>query len=95
MPAAASAAFLMGFMRRDFGATGLFVMQSQGLLSPIQVVTAMVTITLFIPCIASVMVIARERGWKVAAGMVTLIMPLAVLVGGLTNRLLLLLGWGG
>lgn len=95
LPPAASAAFLMGFMRRDFGATGLFIMQNQGLLSPIQVVTAMITITLFIPCIASIMVIAKERGWKVAAGMVTLIMPLALMVGGLANRLLLLIGWNG
>lgn len=95
LPPAASAAFLMGFMRRDFGATGLFVMQSQGLLSPVQAVTAIVTITLFIPCIASIMVITKEHGWKIAAGMITLIMPLAVLVGGLVNRLLLLTGWSG
>ena len=61
LPAAASAAFLMGFLRRDFGATGLFMMQAQGLLNPLQVVVAMVTITLFIPCIASVLVIAKEQ----------------------------------
>jgi ferrous iron transport protein B len=61
LPAQASAAFLMGFLRRDFGATGLFAMQSQGLLTPLQVVVAMVTITLFIPCIASVMMIAKNE----------------------------------
>ena len=94
LPPEASAAFLMGFLRRDFGATGLFVMQAQGLLSPLQVVVAMVTITLFIPCIASVLVIAKERGWRTAAGMVALIFPLAFLVGGVLNRLLLIGGWG-
>jgi ferrous iron transport protein B len=94
LPPEASAAFLVGFLRRDFGATGLFVMQSQGLLSPMQVVVAMVTITLFIPCIASVMMIAKERNWRTALGMVITILPLAFLIGGLLYRLLVLIGWG-
>lgn len=94
LPPQASAAFVMGFLRRDFGATGLFVMEAQGLLTPVQIVTAMVTITLFIPCIASVMMISKERGWRTAAGMLVIIFPLAILVGGLLNRLLLALGWG-
>ncbi|MFM8322442.1 MAG: ferrous iron transport protein B [Chloroflexota bacterium] len=93
LPKEASAAFLMGFLRRDFGATGLFVMQSQGLLNSQQVVVSMVTITLLIPCIASVMVIAKERGTKTALGMLVLITPLAIVVGGLLHRLLHLFGW--
>ena len=94
LPPQASAAFLMGFLRRDFGATGLFVMQSQGLLSPVQVVVAMVTITLFIPCIASVLMIAKERGWRTALGMMVLILPLSFLVGGLLDHVLVFMGWG-
>jgi ferrous iron transport protein B len=94
LPPQAGAAFIMGFLRRDFGATGLFVMQSQGLMSPAQVVVAMVTVTLLIPCIASVMVIGKERGWRTASGMVVLIIPLAFLVGGLLYRVFLLTGWG-
>ena len=95
LPAEASAAFLMGFLRRDFGATGLFQMQIHGLLTPIQVVVAMVTITLFIPCLASMMVIAKERGWKSALGIVAFVMPLAFLIGGLLFRALSWFGWGG
>jgi ferrous iron transport protein B len=94
LPPQASAAFLMGFLRRDFGATGLFVMQSQGLLTPVQVVVAMVTITLFVPCVASVMMIAKERGWRTALGMLLVIFPLAFVTGGLLDRLLQLVGWG-
>jgi ferrous iron transport protein B len=94
LPAEASTAFLMGFLRRDFGATGLFVMEAQGLLTPSQVVVAMVTITLFIPCIASVMMIAKERGWRVAGGMLVFIIPLAFLVGGLLNRAMQAFRWG-
>ncbi|HEU5100333.1 MAG TPA: ferrous iron transport protein B, partial [Roseiflexaceae bacterium] len=66
LPPEASAAFLLGFLRRDFAATGLFIMQAHGALSPAQVVVAMVTLTLFIPCIASVMMIAKERGARTA-----------------------------
>jgi ferrous iron transport protein B len=94
LPPEASGAFLMGFLRRDFGATGLFVMEAQGLLSPIQVVVAMVTVTLFIPCIASVMMIAKERNWRTALAVMLLIFPLAILIGGLLHRLLSFVGWG-
>lgn len=94
LPPEASAAFLMGFLRRDFGATGLFVMQSQGGLTPAQVVVAMVTITLFVPCVASVMVIAKERGWRTAVSVILIVFPLAFLVGGLLYRALAFLNWG-
>ncbi len=93
LPAQASNAFLMGFLRRDFGATGLFLMESRGLLSPVQVVVAMVTVTLFIPCVASILVIAREQGRKTALGMVLLVFPLAFVVAGLLARLLAWTGW--
>jgi ferrous iron transport protein B len=94
LPPEASAAFLMGFLRRDFGATGLFVLGSEGMLSPAQVVVAMVTITLFIPCMASVLMIGRERGWRTALGMLAMIFPLAFLVGGVLARILQFTGWG-
>lgn len=86
LPKEASVAFVMGFLRRDFGATGLFALSSQ--LSPIQAVVGMVTITLFVPCIASVMMIVKEQGLKIAAAMLALIIPFAFLVGGLLNHLL-------
>ena len=94
LPAESSAAFIMGFIRRDFGATGFFVMESEGLLTAAQVVVAMVVITLFVPCLASVMMIGKERGWKTALGMLILIIPLAFLIGGILYRVLLIIGWG-
>lgn len=93
LPPEAGLAFLMGFLRRDFGATGLFVLESQGLLSDLQVVVAMVTITIFIPCIAAVMMIARERGPRTALAMVALVFPLAFLIGGLVRITLTAAGW--
>ena len=58
-------AFVMGFVRRDFGAAGFFTMN----LTDPQLLVAMVTITLFVPCIASMMVVLKERGWAYMLGL--------------------------
>lgn len=60
-------ALIMGIVRRDFGAAGLNDLASQGLLSAPQVVVSLVAITLFVPCIAAIMVIFKERSWKESA----------------------------
>lgn len=60
LPKESAVAFIMGMIRRDFGAAGLFHME----LSVYQVVVALVTITLFVPCIASFLVMIKERGLK-------------------------------
>jgi len=95
LPKEASAAFLVGFLRRDFAATRLFDMSRDGGLDVIQLVVAMVTITLFIPCIANVFVIAKERGWKTAAAMAAFIFPFAFAVGGLVRVFMIAAGFGG
>lgn len=94
LPAEASSAFLLGFLRRDFAATGLFAMQETIGLTNLQVLVAIVTITLFVPCIASTFMIIKERGVKTIAAMLAFIFPFAFLVGGLLYRVLTFLGWG-
>jgi ferrous iron transport protein B len=84
LPAEASTAFVMGFVRRDFGAAGFFTMN----LTAAQLLVSMVTITLFVPCIASVMVIVKERGWGYMAGLMVGSVGLAFLVGGLLARMI-------
>ncbi len=88
LPREASAAFLIGFLRRDFAATHLFDMSRAGHLDTTQLVVSMVTITLFIPCIANVFIIAKERGWKTAAAMAAFIFPLAFAMGGFVRVLM-------
>jgi len=94
LPAEASSAFLIGFLRRDFAATRLFDMSRAGSLDVVQLVVAMVTITLFIPCIAHVFIIAKERGWRTAAAMAAFIFPIAFAVGGAVRLLMIALGIG-
>ena len=76
-----SEALLIGFLRRDFGAAGLLDLARGGQLSTADIAVSMVTITLFIPCIANVFMIVKERGWKVGMAMCAFIFPYAVLVG--------------
>jgi Fe2+ transport system protein B len=80
-----SEALLVGFLRRDFGAAGLLDLARAGRLSPADVAVSMVTITLFIPCIANVFMIAKERGWKVAGMMSGFIFPYAVAIGAIVR----------
>lgn len=88
LPVQATPAFLIGFLRRDYGAAGLFAIAGAGLMDTTQMVVSMVTITLFVPCIANLFIIIKERGWKVAFGMVAFIFPTAFIVGGLLNFVL-------
>jgi ferrous iron transport protein B len=88
LPSKAAEAFVIGFLRRDYGAAGLFVMQKQGMLDPIQVVVSLVVITLFVPCIANFFMMVKEQGMKVALYMVAFIFPFAFGVGGVLNWVL-------
>ena len=73
---------------RDYGASGLFTMAEKGLLTPVQSVVSLVTITLFIPCLANFFMIVKERGLKMALGMTAIVFPLAFLGGGALNWIL-------
>ncbi len=78
MPKETATVFIMGFVRRDFGAAGLSAMP----LNEIQTVVGLITITLFVPCIASTMIIFKERGRREALVMWPAILFLAFLIGG-------------
>jgi ferrous iron transport protein B len=75
----------MGMVRRDFGAAGLYQLQ----LTSSQIVVALVTITLFTPCIASVMVMLKERGFKEAVLVWSGTWIVAFFVAGLLSQLLI------
>lgn len=89
LPKETSAAFLIGFLRRDFGAVYLLDASTgpNPLLSPHQIFVSMVTITLFMPCIANFLMIAREHSLKTAWAMAGFIFPFAFLVGGIVHHL--------
>ena len=91
LPTEATAAFIMGFLRRDYGAAGLFLLAREGQLDTVQTLVSLVVITLFMPCIANFFMIIKEQGWRVALGMAAFILPFALLLGGIMNWTLRLL----
>lgn len=60
LPPETATAFIMGIIRRDFGAAGLtsIAMTQQ------QLLVSLIVMTLFVPCIAAIMVIFKERGTR-------------------------------
>jgi ferrous iron transport protein B len=92
LPAEASAAFVVGFLRRDYGAAGLFAMQRSGHLTPNQVVVALTVMTLFIPCIANLLVMLKERGPKMGWSIVAFIVVYSFGVGAALNAAFHLFG---
>jgi ferrous iron transport protein B len=88
LPPEATKAFLVGFLRRDYGAAGLYLLAKEGRLDPLQIVVSMVTITLFVPCIANFFMMIKERGLVVALMMVLAIIPIAFGIGGALNYVL-------
>lgn len=92
LPPKATNAFLMGFLRRDYGAAGLLEMAKSGLLTNNQVLVSIVAITLFLPCVAQLFVIFKEKGWKATLGVSLFVFFFAFTVGGLLNLILTKLG---
>jgi ferrous iron transport protein B len=85
LPEEAAIVFLFGFFRRDYGAAGLFDLADKGLLSVSQIIVAMVTLTLFVPCVAQFLVMVKERGMKVAILIFVTSVIIAFGVGYLTS----------
>ncbi len=64
LPSEFSNVFIMGLIRRDLAASGLFEMASVSNMTPLQIFVSAVVITLFVPCIAMLIMVFKERGIK-------------------------------
>jgi ferrous iron transport protein B len=85
LPKEVAGAFVMGFLRRDYAAV---LVVKEGNLDPVQMLVALVTITLFVPCIANMFIMIKERGIKTAVLIVSFIFIFAFLFGGFFNFIL-------
>lgn len=83
--------FLYGFFRRDYGAAGLYDIQH--LMTNKQMVVAAVVLTLFVPCVAQVGVMIKERGLKTSLIIFLSVIPFAFIFGILLNILLTVWGY--
>jgi len=89
LPPESAEAFMLGMVRREFAAVRLYDLA----LSGSSVLVAMVTVTLFVPCLASVLVILKERGRTFTALVWVGSVGLAFLVGGVVAQVARLAGW--
>ncbi len=88
LPGKTAESFILGFLRRDYGAAGLFRLAESGGLDLIQLTVSTTVMVLFVPCLANYFVMIKEHGKKTSLFMVTFILVYAVLVGGVLNLLL-------
>ena len=89
LPKEVATAFIMGIVRRDFGAAGLFRLVDLGMLNQAQTLISLVVITLFVPCIAAILVIFKERSLKESIAIWFGSMFTSFLVGGILAAILI------
>ncbi|HAW49332.1 TPA: ferrous iron transport protein B [bacterium] len=85
LPARLAEVFIVGFLRRDYGAAGLYVLAKDGLLTPSQIVVSLVVLTLFVPCFAQFLVLNREVGIKKAFFIFFFTLSCSFFFGGILN----------
>ena len=90
LPAQFSDVFVMGLIRRDFASVGLLGMagleDSARTLSDLQILTASIVVALFVPCIAALIVIFKERGIKEAVILWLSTFTISVAAGAVVAR---------
>lgn len=87
LPKETAVSFLLGFLRRDYGAAGIYDLQA--VLTWQQLTIACTILTLFIPCLAQFTVIIRERGLLWASITLVSIIAIAFFVGLLLEWLII------
>jgi ferrous iron transport protein B len=92
LPAETTGFFILGFLRRDYGAAGLFSLAESGVMTPLQTLVSLITITLFVPCLAAFFMIVKERGLKTALIVTVMVFAISFSVGGIVNIVLRGLG---
>ncbi|MDO8870710.1 MAG: ferrous iron transport protein B [Methanobacteriaceae archaeon] len=90
LPIETAETFILGFFRRDYGAAGLYDIQST--LTGVQLLVSAVVLTLFMPCVAQFMVMTKERGWKISLLIAVFVVTFAFTMGFVLNWILTTLG---
>jgi ferrous iron transport protein B len=89
LPGEATPAILIGFLRKDL-AIGMLLPLG---MTPVQLVIAVTTLTMFFPCVATFAVLLRELGPRDMGIAMALMISTALVVGGIM-RFILIGPWG-
>ena len=88
LPQKTAEIFVMGFLRRDYGAAGMFQMARSGALTGAQSVVALTVLTLFVPCVANFLMIVKERGLRIGFAILAFVTVVAIGTGAALNAAL-------
>ncbi len=92
LPAIAGILLILGFVRKEMvllAAVAIFSSTNLALFfSPVQLVTLALVNMIYIPCLSTVAVLAKDYGWKTAVVIAVANFAVAILVGGIAFRLL-------
>jgi ferrous iron transport protein B len=78
----------MGFLRRDYGAAGLFQLAHAGQLDAVQAVVALTVMTLFVPCVANFLMMVKEQRLRPALAILAVVTVIAIGTGAVLNLVL-------
>ena len=92
LPAVTGILLIFGFVRKEFTILMLAVIfqttDFASILTPLQMIVLALVTMIYIPCLATIIAIAREFNWKKAATITLVEVAVAIILGGLTSRLL-------
>lgn len=92
LPAKATEIFIMSAIRRESGAAMLKQIFDAGGLDTVQLIVCLLVMTFLIPCLNTILVIIKQHGIKVALTVLGIVVPYAILLGGVVNWTLRTLG---
>lgn len=90
LPAKATEVFILSLIRREAGAAFFKTLADAENLTEVQIIVAMVVMTLFVPCVTSMLIVVKEYSLQIAAGISAFVLGYALLVGFVLNKLLIL-----
>jgi ferrous iron transport protein B len=92
LPAIAGVLLIMGVIRKEFillGAVAVFGSTNLALfLTPVQLITLAIVGMLYLPCLSTIAVLAKDFNWKTAAAISLANLATAIVVGGVAYRVL-------
>ncbi len=92
LPAITGILLILGFVRKEMvllAAVSIFSTTNLALFfSPVQLIVLALVNLLYIPCLSTVAIIAKDYGWKIAVIISVANFAVALLVGGITFRVL-------
>jgi ferrous iron transport protein B len=95
LPAIAGVLLILGLIRKELtlvGAVAIFGTTNLALFfTPVQLIVLALISIIFIPCISTVTILAKEYSWKTSAAISTANFATAIIVGGVAFRILTLL----